>query len=135
VTSAMVLYVCGWLGSPRSCRLLYDLTQELWWSEEVASDRTPGNSSRSPLNTRRGLPFSHVLLRSFDTENTAFQSSKLSDGRLLLSNRKISPICDLDELLININLIKDSRSWATCTYGIKSSYRAKSTITKNKLIN
>jgi hypothetical protein len=39
-------------------------------------------------NIQRRLPFSHVLLRSFDTKNTAFQFSKPSDGRLLLSNKK-----------------------------------------------
>jgi hypothetical protein len=36
---------------------------------------------------------------------------------------------------LSVDLTRDSRSWATCTYEMRSSYRAGCTVTKNRLID
>jgi hypothetical protein len=44
------------------------------------------------------------------------------------------PITENGEAIV-FDLTRDSRSWATCTYGMRSSYRAGCTVTKNRLID
>jgi hypothetical protein len=36
---------------------------------------------------------------------------------------------------MNVDLIRDSRSWATCTYGMRSSYKAECTVMKSRLMD
>jgi hypothetical protein len=36
---------------------------------------------------------------------------------------------------VRVDLTRDSRSWATCTYGMRSSYRAVCTVMKNRLMD
>jgi hypothetical protein len=35
----------------------------------------------------------------------------------------------------SVDLTRDSRSWATCTYGMRSSYRAACTVMKSRLMD